>query len=156
MPKHGKQYRDSIQSIDQDKFYSPNEALDLAKQSSRVKFDETIELHLRTNADPRHADQLIRGVALLPHGLGKDIRVLVFASGEAANIAKQAGADYVGDDDIIVIAEAPDNVTMASVAINITSSGSLQGVTTTPLLSYEDGVKAIKSATTVNYTPPGN
>ena len=61
-----------------------------------------------------------------------------------------------GDDDIIVIAEAPDNVTMASVAINITSSGSLHGVSTTPLLSYEDGVKAIKSSTNVNYTPPGN
>ena len=68
---------------------------------SSANFDETVELHLRTNADPRHADQLVRGVAMLPHGLGKTIRVLVFANGEAAEIAKQAGADYIGDDEVI-------------------------------------------------------
>ena len=68
---------------------------------SSANFDETVELHLRTNADPRHADQLVRGVAMLPHGLGKTVRVLVFANGEAAEIAKQAGADYIGDDEVI-------------------------------------------------------
>ena len=73
----------------------------MAKQTSRAKFDETVELHLRTNSDPRHADQLVRGVALLPHGLGKEVRVLVFAVGEAATAARQAGADYVGDDDLV-------------------------------------------------------
>jgi len=87
--------------MDVDKSYLPEEALDLLKQISTAKFDETVEVHLRTNADTRHADQLVRGVALLPHGLGKTVRVLVFANGEAATIAKDAGADFVGDDDLI-------------------------------------------------------
>ena len=101
MVKHGKQYQESAKAIEPDKVYAPSEALDLAKETSKAKFDETVELHIRTNSDPRHADQLVRGVALLPHGLGKEIRVLVFASGEAGNSAKQAGADYVGDDELI-------------------------------------------------------
>jgi len=101
MAKHGKQYQEAAKAIDRDKIYSPSEALSLAKEAAKAKFDETVELHLRTNSDPRHADQLIRGVALLPHGLGKEIRVLVFAAGEAANAARQAGADYVGDDDLV-------------------------------------------------------
>jgi len=101
MTKHGKQYQESAKAIEPDKVYAPSEALDLAKETSKAKFDETVELHLRTNSDPRQADQLVRGVALLPHGLGKEIRVLVFASGEAGNAAKQAGADYVGDDELI-------------------------------------------------------
>ena len=101
MAKHGKQYQEAAKAIEQDKVYSPSEALSLAKEMAKAKFDETVELHLRTNSDPRHADQLVRGVALLPHGLGKKIRVLVFAAGEAASIAQQAGADYVGDDDLV-------------------------------------------------------
>ena len=101
MVKRGKQYQDAAKAIDNDKIYSPSEALSLAKETAKAKFDETVELHLRTNSDPRQADQLIRGVALLPNGLGKDIRVLVFAAGEAANTARQAGADYVGDDDLV-------------------------------------------------------
>lgn len=101
MVRHGKSYREAAEAIDREKSYSPSEALELVKQTARAKFDETVELHLRTNSDPRHADQLIRGVALLPHGLGKEIRVLVFTTGEAANVAKQAGADYVGDDDLV-------------------------------------------------------
>ena len=101
MVKHGKQYYEAAKAVDGDKTYSPAEALDLAKQTARAKFDETVELHLRTNSDPRHADQLVRGVALLPHGLGKEIRVLVFATGEAATAAQQLGADYVGDDDLV-------------------------------------------------------
>ena len=71
------------------------------KEVSTAKFDETVEVHLRTNADPRHADQMVRGVTVLPHGLGKPVRVLVFASGDAVEIARQAGADYVGEDDLI-------------------------------------------------------
>jgi large subunit ribosomal protein L1 len=101
MVKHGKQYLESVKTIEHDKIYSPNEAMNLAKETAKAKFDETVELHLRTSSDPRHADQLIRGVALLPHGLGKEIRVLVFATGEAADAARQAGADYVGDDDLV-------------------------------------------------------
>ena len=101
MAKRGKHYQDAAKAIDGDMTYSPTEALDLAKQTAPAKFDETVELHLRTNSDPRHADQLVRGVALLPHGLGKEIRVLVFAVGEAAATAQQAGADYVGDDELI-------------------------------------------------------
>ena len=101
MKKHGKKYVDAFKLMDVDKSYLPEEALDLLKQISTAKFDETVEVHFRTNADTRHADQLVRGVALLPHGLGKTVRVLVFANGEAATIAKDAGADFVGDDDLI-------------------------------------------------------
>jgi len=101
MAKHGKHYQDAAKAIDGNRTYSPTEALDLAKETARAKFDETVELHLRTNSDPRHADQLVRGVALMPHGLGKEIRVLVFAAGEAATAAQRAGADFVGDDDLV-------------------------------------------------------
>jgi large subunit ribosomal protein L1 len=101
MVKRGKQYQEASKAIDWDRTYSPTEALDLAKETAKAKFDQTVELHLRTNSDPRHADQLVRGVALMPHGLGKEIRVLVFAAGEAATAAQQAGADFVGDDDLV-------------------------------------------------------
>ncbi|MQF49134.1 50S ribosomal protein L1 [SAR202 cluster bacterium AC-647-N09_OGT_505m] len=101
MVKHGKTYQEVAKTVEVDRTYSSEEALELAKGTARAKFDETVELHLRTNSDPRHADQLVRGVALLPHGLGKEIRVLVFAAGEAATAAQQAGADYVGDDDLV-------------------------------------------------------
>ena len=101
MVKRGKQYTEAAKAVEKDKLYSPAEAVDIAKQTARAKFDETVELHLRTNSDPRHADQLVRGVALLPHGLGREIRVLVFAVGEAAAAARRAGADYVGDDDLV-------------------------------------------------------
>ncbi len=101
MKKQGKRLRDAISSLDAEKFYLLDEAVEALQMVSSANFDETVELHLRTNADPRHADQLVRGVAMLPHGLGKTIRVLVFANGEAAEIAKQAGADYIGDDEVI-------------------------------------------------------
>ncbi len=101
MAKHGKHHQEALKSVDRNRNYAPDEAVDLAKETARAKFDETLEIHLRTGSDPRHADQLIRGVALLPHGLGKEIRVLVFAAGEAANTARQAGADHVGDDDVV-------------------------------------------------------
>lgn len=101
MAKHGKHHQEALKAVEKDRNYTPDEAVDLAKETARAKFDETLEIHLRTGSDPRHADQLIRGVALLPHGLGKEVRVLVFANGEAATAARQAGADHVGDDDII-------------------------------------------------------
>jgi large subunit ribosomal protein L1 len=99
--KRGKRLRDAISALDEDRFYLLDEAVEALQLVSTVSFDETVELHMRTSADPRHADQLVRGVAMLPHGLGKTVRVLVFANGEAAEIAKQAGADYIGDDEVI-------------------------------------------------------
>ena len=100
MAKHGKRYREIAAQVDQESSYEPQEAVAMVKQTTKVKFDETVEIHLRTGCDPRHADQLVRGVTLLPHGLGKQIRVLVFATGDAARSAQEAGADYVGDDDL--------------------------------------------------------
>lgn len=101
MPKHGKRYREAASLIEKDRGYEPGEAIALAKQTASTKFDETVELHIRTGADPRHADQMVRGVVLLPHGVGKPVRVAVFAQGEAASAANEAGADFVGDDDLI-------------------------------------------------------
>ena len=88
MPKRGKNFQTAIKAIEENKEYELEEAVVLLKEISKVNFDATVELHMRTNADPRHADQLIRGVASLPKGLGKPIRVVVFANGEAADIAK--------------------------------------------------------------------
>ncbi|MDE2842952.1 MAG: 50S ribosomal protein L1 [Chloroflexota bacterium] len=101
MPKHSRRYDAVAERVDPDKLYQPREAIDLLKELSNTKFDETMEIHIRTSADPRHADQMVREVTVLPHGLGKQVRVLVFTSGEGADIARQAGADYVGDDDLI-------------------------------------------------------
>lgn len=99
--KGGKRYRAAAESVDPNKLYSPKEALDLLKGMSHAKFDETVEFHIRTNADPRHADQLIRVVVLLPHGTGKPQRVLAFVQGDAVAAAREAGADYIADDELI-------------------------------------------------------
>ena len=101
MAKHGKKYRDAAKLIEPGHLYSPEEALELTRKTSYAQFDATIELHLRTGLDPRHADQQVRGVVLLPKGTGKTIRILVFAEGEAEKIARDAGADYAGGDDLI-------------------------------------------------------
>ena len=101
MAKHGKSYQEAVKLVDRTKLYSPQEAVEIAKQTARTKFDETLELHLRMGVDPRNASQQVRGVALLPHGLGKKIRVVVFAQGEAVRTAESAGADYVGGDDLV-------------------------------------------------------
>ena len=87
--------------MDREKAYLPQEAIELAKKAAHAKFDETLELHLRMGVDPRNASQQVRGVALLPHGLGKKVRVLVFAQGEAERIAQTAGADIVGGDELV-------------------------------------------------------
>jgi len=100
MAKHGKKYQEAAKLIDRTKAYNPEEAISLTKKMSYTKFDQTVELHLRMGVDPRHADQQVRGVALLPNGLGKPLRVLVFAQGEAQKIAQDAGADSVGGDEI--------------------------------------------------------
>jgi len=99
--QRGKKYQEAAKQVDKERAYAPDEAIALAKKIAPAKFDETVELHMRTGLDPRHADQQIRGTALLPHGLGKQVRVLVFAEGEAARSAEQAGADFVGSDDLI-------------------------------------------------------
>lgn len=101
MVKHGKKYEAIAATIDKSKSYQPQEAVGLVKKSAPSKFDETVELHLRMGLDPKNATQQLRGVALLPHGLGKKVRVLVFAQGEAEKIANTAGADVVGGDDLI-------------------------------------------------------
>lgn len=99
MSKHGKKYMAALAKIDLDKSYSPGEAVALVKQTTITKFDSTVELHLNMGLDPRQADQLVRDVVVLPHGLGKSVRVLVFAEGDAATQARSAGADAVADDE---------------------------------------------------------
>ncbi|MGD9393522.1 MAG: 50S ribosomal protein L1 [Dehalococcoidia bacterium] len=101
MTKHGKKYAEALKMVDKEKSYSPEEAIGIAKKAAFSQFDETVELHLRMGIDPRDATQQVRGVALLPHGLGKQVRVLVFAQGEAARAAKEAGADAVGAEDMV-------------------------------------------------------
>ncbi len=99
MPKHGKKYLEALAKIDRNRNYTPEEAIALAKQTSPVKFDATVEVHIRLGVDPRHADQQVRDVVSLPHGTGKQVRVMVFAQGEGATLAREAGADFVADDD---------------------------------------------------------
>ena len=101
MSKHGKKYREASKLLDKSKTYSPEEAIELAKKASYAKFDETVELHLKMGVNPRSADQQVRGVVLLPNGLGKKTRVLVFTQGEGIKLAKEAGADYAGADELI-------------------------------------------------------
>lgn len=100
MTRHGKKYQEALKLLDKEA-YPPEEAIELAKKTTYAKFDETVELHLRMGVDPRNASQQVRGVALLPSGLGKQVRVLVFAQGEAERIAKDAGADFVGGDELV-------------------------------------------------------
>ena len=101
MAKYGKKYSDSAKLIEKNKTYDPSEALALVCQTSKAKFDETIELHLRLGVDSRHADQQVRGAVVLPNGTGKTVRTLVFAKGDKADAARAAGADYVGELDMV-------------------------------------------------------
>jgi large subunit ribosomal protein L1 len=102
MPRrHGKKYLEALKKIDRQRLYTPEEAIKLLKETSFTTFDPTVEVHLRLGIDPRHADQTIRSTVSLPHGTGKTVRVLVFAQGEAAQAAREAGADFVGADDLI-------------------------------------------------------
>ncbi len=100
MAGHGKRYTELAKKIDRDKTYSPEDAVRLVKETAGAKFDTTVELHLRMGVDPRHADQMVRGAAVLPNGTGKTVRVIVFAQGEKAREAQAAGADEVGADDL--------------------------------------------------------
>ena len=101
MAKYGKKYSDSAKLIEKNRTYDPSEALALVCQTSKAKFDETIELHLRLGVDSRHADQQVRGAVVLPNGTGKTVRTLVFAKGDKADAARAAGADYVGELDMV-------------------------------------------------------
>ena len=101
MVNHSKKHDEIAKMVEPGKEYQPGEAVSLVKETAKAKFDETVELHLRMGLDPRQATQQVRGVALLPHGLGKQIRVAVFAQGDAGKTAEQAGADVVGADDLI-------------------------------------------------------
>jgi large subunit ribosomal protein L1 len=101
MARRGRKYREAASLIEPGRLYSPVEALELVRQTNFTNFDPTVELHLRTGLDPRHADQQVRGVVLLPKGTGKEVRILVFAEGEGDRIAREAGADYVGSDDLV-------------------------------------------------------
>ena len=96
-----KKYADSAKLIEKSKVYDPAEAMDLVCKTSKAKFDETIEVHIRLGVDSRHADQQVRGAIVLPNGTGKKVRVLVFAKGDRADEAKAAGAEYVGDVDLV-------------------------------------------------------
>lgn len=97
----GKKYQDSVKLVEKSKFYDINEAMDLITKTANAKFDETVEAHIRLGVDSRHADQQVRGAIVLPHGTGKTSKVLVFAKGPKADEAKAAGADYVGDADLV-------------------------------------------------------
>ncbi len=100
MAKHGKRYEEAAHLVERTREYDPQEAIALAKQAAYAKFDETVELHLHMGLDPRYADQQVRGVASLPHGLGKKVILLVFTQGEGVRIAEEAGAEHVGCDDL--------------------------------------------------------
>ncbi|MBF0257789.1 MAG: 50S ribosomal protein L1 [Desulfamplus sp.] len=101
MPKHGKKYIEIVKKIDRQKRYDFNEALEISLSSSYVKFDETVDIAVRLGVDPRHADQMVRGTVILPNGLGKEVKVLVFAKGEKEKEALEAGADFIADDETI-------------------------------------------------------
>lgn len=100
MPKHSKRYNEARSKIERETDYDPSEAIRLVCENSKAKFDETVELHLRMGVDPRHADQQIRGVVTLPHGTGRDIKIAVFANPEGQALAKEAGADHVGGEEL--------------------------------------------------------
>ena len=101
MANHGKRYLESVKKVNRDTLYEPEEAIRLVKELANAKFDETIDLAFRLGVDPRHADQQVRGAVVLPHGTGKTLKVLVFAKGDKAKEAEEAGADFVGADDIV-------------------------------------------------------
>jgi large subunit ribosomal protein L1 len=101
MVRRSKNYLEAAKVVDRAQVYSPQEAVELVKKAAFANFDETVEVHLKMGVDPRNASQQVRGVVLLPHGLGRQVRVLVFAQGEAERVAKEAGADFVGGDDLV-------------------------------------------------------
>ncbi|MHB8458760.1 MAG: 50S ribosomal protein L1 [Candidatus Limnocylindrales bacterium] len=106
MMAHGKKYLEATKLVDRERVYAPDEAVDLIKRTTTVNFDASVEVHLRLGVDPRHADQMVRGTVVLPHGTGRKVRVAVFAQGEKAQEALRAGADEVGAEDLVKRIEA--------------------------------------------------
>ena len=106
MAKHGKKYLAAKAKVNENQAYEPKAAVSLVKETSVTKFDATVEIHMRLGVDPRHADQQVRDVVVLPHGLGKTVRVLVFAQGDGATMAREAGADFIADDELIAKIQA--------------------------------------------------
>jgi large subunit ribosomal protein L1 len=100
MPKHGKKYREAYERVDRERDYEPKEAVSLVKSLQRVAFPETVEVHIRTGLNVRHADEQLRGTITLPHGMGRDVTIAVFAKGDKAREAQEAGADVVGEEDL--------------------------------------------------------
>jgi large subunit ribosomal protein L1 len=100
MAQHGKKYVEALERVDRDREYAPHDAVKLVKELKRANFDESVEVHVRTGLNVRHADEQLRGTIALPHGLGKDVKIAVFARGDKAKEAEEAGADYVGADDL--------------------------------------------------------
>jgi large subunit ribosomal protein L1 len=100
MAKHGKSYKEALERVDREREYVPAEALELVRELKRAKFDESVELHVRTGLNVRHADEQLRGTVALPNGLGKEVKIAVFAQGDKAREAEEAGADFVGGEDL--------------------------------------------------------
>lgn len=101
MPKRGKKYQEAAKAVEPQTLYSPEDGLELVRKTAYTSFDATVEVHIRLGVDPRQADQQVRSTVQLPHGTGKDVRVLVFAEGETQKLAEEAGADYAGSDELI-------------------------------------------------------
>src|ERR1700712_3405621 len=115
MAKHGKSYVEALAKVDRNREYTPHEAVKLMKEAKRAKFDESVEVHIRTGLNVRHADEQLRGTIALPHGLGKEVKIAVFAKGDKAREAEEAGADVVGAEDLA--ARVQDGFTDFDVAI---------------------------------------
>ena len=136
MPKRGRKYREAAAKVDHDKLYTREEAVKLIKETAFTSFDPTVEVHFRLSVDPRHADQQVRDVVNLPHGLGKTVRVLVFAEGEDARLAEEAGADIIADDEVIAQAVFPtlvDKVVLVELGLAAGRGGRVMDHNVAPL-----------------------
>jgi len=162
MPKHGKRFNELVKSVDQQQAYEPEAALDLVKKTANAKFDETVDVAIRLGVDPRHGDQMVRGTASLPFGTGKARRVAVFAKGEKAEEAQQAGADVVGAEDLVeqirngwrefdVLVATPDMMSIVSRLGRTLGPRMPNPKSGTVTMDLAKVVREIKSASRVEY-----
>src|SRR5215212_2704708 len=162
MPKHGKRFNELVKSVDQQQAYEPEAALDLVKKTSNAKFDETVDVAVRLGVDPRHGEQMVRGTASLPFGTGKARRVAVFAKGEKAEEAQQAGADVVGAEDLVeqirngwrefdVLVATPDMMSIVSRLGRTLGPRMPNPKSGTVTMDLAKVVREIKSASRVEY-----
>jgi len=162
MPKHGKRFNELVKSVDQQQAYEPEAALDLVKKTANAKFDETVDVAVRLGVDPRHGDQMVRGTASLPFGTGKARRVAVFAKGEKAEEAQQAGADVVGAEDLVeqirngwrefdVLVATPDMMSIVSRLGRTLGPRMPNPKSGTVTMDLAKVVREIKSASRVEY-----